>query len=617
MFPFSKQHPSIHADCQAVEIIASSSEPGRAKRFSVVAYTGKPMDIRGYELPVVVDLAGLTFRNQVQANLDHDSTQRVGQVDSIDNDGRRLVLSGLLNAATPFRDEVIASSKDGYKWAASIEAKPTKIETIKANQKATVNGQSIEGPVYVTRKAVLSGFAFVAEGADDDTSAKLEAKFQNHNQKESENIMDQKFVSFVESVGFNVADLTAQQLIGFKATYEGKPSTPNTIEAQQQRENAIEKLYASAPQPYTPDHRPFQGSSRATLEAGLLLRVGKDDLAVNCYGEQVVEAASKSRIGSLVDLAKATLQAEHRDVPAGNDAVIKAAFSTTVLPTILSNVVGRALIESFQQTTSNWRSFVSIKSAANFKTQTGVRPSSFENLKKLPATGEINHVVAAEDGAYTWAISTFARMISVTRTDMVNDDLKAFDQYPNLLGQAAGRSLNDLLWTTIMGGEVSGYFAAGNNNLVTSSALALEKLGAAVAKMRKQVDANGNNIDVMPQALVVPPDLEATARSLLYSQEIHGSAGSTPSGNPMQGIVNDLVVESRLSNASFTGNSAAHWYLFASPVSHSVIVGFLNGAQFPTVEVEQSDFNKLGVQMRVFHDYGVALADPRGALKAK
>ncbi len=35
-------------------------------------------------------------------------------------------------------------------------------------------------------------------------------------------------------------------------------------------------------------------------------------------------------------------------------------------------------------------------------------------------------------------------------------------------------------------------------------------------------------------------------------------------------------------------------------------VAFLNGQQMPTVESADADFNTLGIQMRGYHDFGVA-----------
>ena len=46
-------------------------------------------------------------------------------------------------------------------------------------------------------------------------------------------------------------------------------------------------------------------------------------------------------------------------------------------------------------------------------------------------------------------------------------------------------------------------------------------------------------------------------------------------------------------------------------------VAFLNGQEAPTIETAEADFNVLGVQMRGYHDFGVALQDFRGGVKSK
>lgn len=331
--------------------------------------------------------------------------------------------------------------------------------------------------------------------------------------------------------------------------------------------------------------------------------------------------ARSARLTNLVDVAAAALQMNGHDRHQyrSNDEMIRAAFSTSSLPTILSDSVGRTLISAYEETASDWGIFCYKGAAPDFRTQTGIRPAAITGLEQLGEGGKIKHGVIKEESTYEWHIDTFARMLSVTRKTVINDDLQFVSQLSPMLGQAAGRSLLDLIWSTILGGQTANFFSTGNANLATtSSALDVTTLGAAVAAMRSQRDSQGFDLNIAPIALVVGPSLELTARNLLNSGELLGlTASNTPSGNPVKGIVPNLIVEPRLANSTrFSGTSTSQWYLFGGPNTRPVTVGFLDNKTTPTVEVADADFDTLGVQMRTFFDFGCALSDPKAAYKA-
>lgn len=199
--------------------IQGDEKPKPAK-FSATFYTGGPLEIAGWDHPVVVDLAGLEQGNVLVANLDHDSSKRVGNF-TVENDGKTLVAHGTASAATPARDEVVNSAFNGYQWQASLEVMPHKggVEVLKAGKTATVNGQNVSGPAYITRKGTLKGFAFVSHGADDNTSASIAAIAASHSKG---NDMDPEFKKWIEAMGFDVEALSDDQIAGLKANYEGK-----------------------------------------------------------------------------------------------------------------------------------------------------------------------------------------------------------------------------------------------------------------------------------------------------------------------------------------------------------------------------------------------------------
>jgi phage major head subunit gpT-like protein len=197
--------------------------------------------------------------------------------------------------------------------------------------------------------------------------------------------------------------------------------------------------------------------------------------------------------------------------------------------------------------------------------------------------------------------------------------LGAITTVPRKLGRGSGLAINDVFWTVFLNNAA--FFTAGRKNLITGAdtALSIDALTKAEVAFLDQVDSDGKPIGVMPQVLLVPTALSAMATQLFKSVEIRDTTASTkyPVANPHQGKFR-AEVSRYLANSKYTGNSAKAWYLLADPADLPVIeVAFLNGQESPTIETAEADFNVLGIQMRGYHDFGVALQDPRGGCKMK
>jgi hypothetical protein len=67
-----------------------------------------------------------------------------------------------------------------------------------------------------------------------------------------------------------------------------------------------------------------------------------------------------------------------------------------------------------------------------------------------------------------------------------------------------------------------------------------------------------------------------------------------------------------LSYSQYTGTSPKPWYLRHDPADVPVIdVAFLNRHDSPTIETGAGEFNRLGVQVSGYHDFGVNLQEGR------
>jgi hypothetical protein len=200
-----------------------------------------------------------------------------------------------------------------------------------------------------------------------------------------------------------------------------------------------------------------------------------------------------------------------------------------------------------------------------------------------------------------------------------------FQTVPRIIGRQSAIAVERAAYTTLLAND-DNFFSAGNGNLLTgaTSTLNVDSLTDAEQLFTDQTDENGDPIMVMPSVLLVPTTLKTTAATLLNSTELaratvdgdNSPIDRLPTGNPWSGNLSP-VVSPWLSSQNLPGSSGLAWYLVADPGQGiaAVDVAFLNGRQAPTIESADTDFNVLGVQMRGYHDFGVAQEDHRAIVK--
>lgn len=188
---------------------------------------------------------------------------------------------------------------------------------------------------------------------------------------------------------------------------------------------------------------------------------------------------------------------------------------------------------------------------------------------------------------------------------------------PTRIGRGAALKLNEVFWSRFLNNST--FFSTANKNYQSgaSTAFGVDGLTAAELLFLNQTDDDGYPLAVSPSILLVPTALNARALQLRTSTEIRdtGANAKYPTANPHAGKY-EILTTPYLSNSLFTGNSTTAYYLLASPADLSTIeVCFLNGVQQPTVEQADLDFSVLGIQMRGYFDFGVAMVEPRGGVK--
>lgn len=512
-----------------VEIQAGATDEGEKKqpaKFTSTFYTGGALEIEGWDLPVVVDLAGLQPGKVLVANLFHDQTQPVGNF-AVANDGKSLVANGTATAATKARDIVVQSGIDGYQWQSSLEVTPRQIETVKAGKTAQINGQEFTGPLYVARKGTLKGFGFVSHGADDNTTASIAAIAANSKGK----TMKDEVKAWAEGMGIDVDNLSDEQAATIEANFNGKngkkpvakvsdnPFENRRIEAQRQNDirEIADKFIARRPNDIEfidACEKMVDHAIEAKMEARdfraemyeqsvpLANTVPSPKLGKGTFNKRVIEAAlcAQARLSNIDDhYTDQELQAAHDLYPAGiglNELVLECAehrgyrgrgtratveaqqiafgiggrsqiqaqgWSTVEISSIISNVANKFIKEGWNTVDMTAMRLVYVRPVRDFKQITTVSLWGDTEFEKLGAAGEIKHGTLGEV-VYTGKADTYAKMLAITRQDYMNDDVGALTGAPRKLGRGGALKFNDLFWTALLGGEAAGFFASSHTD---------------------------------------------------------------------------------------------------------------------------------------------------------
>jgi len=300
----------------------------------------------------------------------------------------------------------------------------------------------------------------------------------------------------------------------------------------------------------------------------------------------------------------------------GPQKIHATAFSTVSIPNVLAATANKFLREGWDAVDMTPLAISAVRPVRDFKQITTVSLTGHLQFEQLGASGEIKHGEVS-DLTYTNQADTYAKMLAVTRKDIINDDLGALTAVPRRLGRGGALKLNDIFWTEFL--DNSAFFVAGNSNVNTGVAdMTVGGLEATEVIFLNQTDPDSKPLGVQPQILLVPTALKAAAMALMASERIIDGSSTTRQGdaNIYRGR---FRVESSpyMSNSSYTGYSAAAWYMLASPSEMPVIeIVALNGNVMPVVETADADFNVLGVQMRGYSDVGVNLQEYRGGVRA-
>lgn len=317
---------------------------------------------------------------------------------------------------------------------------------------------------------------------------------------------------------------------------------------------------------------------------------------------------------TLVELGKELLSEQGintrgMDKMAVAERIFKRSHSTGDFPLLFEGVIDKMLRGQYEFAPEYWDKIARQTSVADFREKGLYMAGGANGMKEVAEGGEIKYTTLKESKS-TIRVKSYAEGIMFTRQAFINDDLSAFAIIPSSFVRDWNLLRGDLVWGLIADNaktsDGKNLFCAEHNNLLTGAASALseESLAAAKVLLSKQKDISGKLIRVVPKYLIVPPELEVTAKKLVTATTPAKTSDVNVFANEF-----DIIVEPRLTNSK-------EWHLSADPNAvDTLYYAYLEGSEALRVNSED-DFSTDSMKYAVRGDFGVSAIDHRGMVKA-
>jgi len=530
------------------------------------------------------------------------------------------------------------------------------------------NEPTLIGAYSMSFEKFVSDLGFKVDELNDNQRNSLQAKFDVEQQQiaaaadaaltdeeESELDIEASVKAQSEALAANTSRINSLQLLASDELYNTVEDLPGKLEAAIKdgiapNEFELELRRAAKPQASNfAVHNKSVSLNNDAIEAAMLMDSGlvkEADIAAH-YSADVREkvmniASSKDYRGfGLHRLGHEVIQASGGYYPSGKydnefirtfkaaDQKIQAAgdFSTVNISGILSNLQNKMLLSSFTSNDQSLERISSRASAKDFKTMTSYRLTGMGEFTQVGAGGELKSVSLADD-SYTNQLKTYGAKLGLNREDIINDDLGALMRGPQIIGRMSRMKLFRVAFKELL--TLTSFFTSGNGNYQDGAATALQISSITSAKElgMKLKDKNGDPADVNFDTLLVGSANAVTAENIYAEKLVNETTTAnkkstannphvgkyTPVATPWLDSGNGVYADDGTTDLG----SDDHWFLLSSdPVATVLQILYLNGQSNPTIELNETPPDVLGMQWTGYFDFGVAKQEYRGGIYSK
>lgn len=309
---------------------------------------------------------------------------------------------------------------------------------------------------------------------------------------------------------------------------------------------------------------------------------------------------------------KATLEARQLFQSAMNGnlrarADLEEALSTSDFPILLNASYDFELQGEYAGIAPIWQSFSRKLRVKNFRPQRLVDIMGGRGALDLVKQAAEYPARAADESEREFSVDKYGARFPLTWEMIKNDELNAFENFPNRLAVAAREMEDRLALYPLFNAARTDLSAFATARLASgvNTALSMAALNTGFAAISGRIDTADDRPILTPNPiLMVPPALEQTARNIINTTEIRTGSNATADGQVRRITGNGLTQTPTLVVNPWLpivgrGVSAINtmWYLLPSPsesTKPALGTAFMLGEETPDLRVKSEAGKRFG-----------------------
>lgn len=265
-----------------------------------------------------------------------------------------------------------------------------------------------------------------------------------------------------------------------------------------------------------------------------------------------------------------------------NSSQLAEVMTVAHFSAYFTDALKRAFYTQYTYRTGTWQRYTFADTTPDFRDVKRFRMEARQNMQKRrekAQPAETNLVLSD----ISYGVEEYAQAMDVSWQAIMNDDLGEIRRIPQMLAQTTreweDEFVSDLYdnATTQAALVALGALYSGTGRLTEAN------LAVGLNAMFRRTDSTGRQMNIRSVTLVIPPILEITARKILESTQLPGSANNDV--NVVQDYVSGYAIDPYIDVSGGTP-----WYLVADPAAiPGITVARLQGWSEPVVVMKRSN----------------------------